>query len=212
MLKIDTIIWKSNFRQFKVYNLTAIIMLILIPTFISVSYLVEDEVIYLTEHFISLIGIVMLTPITMSENNSNIRSILLSKKKSILVIWLTQMIMQLVLCMALIFVTLEIMLFFQSMFSLPIVFFYALANTIYLGGLGFFTNIVFHNWIIGYLVPLAYYAVNMFFSDSLVLTWLPLFSNNSRNILDKITLLIVGIFFVLIGFLILELTKKQQRF
>jgi hypothetical protein len=123
LLKIDTIIWKSNFRQLKVYNLTAIIMLILIPTFISVSYLVEDEVIYLTEHFISLLGIVMLTPITMSENNSNIRSILLSKKKSILVIWLTQMIMQLVLCMALIFVTLEIMLFFQSMFSLPYCFF-----------------------------------------------------------------------------------------
>lgn len=202
------IIIKNNLKLLMLHNVLALVLLIIIPAVFSIKNLMQGEVIYITERYISLIGIILLTPITLAEDNKYIKELLLSKKISLNFIWFQRSINQLVILSILIVFSIFVFKCNHCELSNTRVFYITFANGVFLGGLGIFSYAITNQWIMGYVIPLCYYVLNLVFKENKFMKVLSIFSVENHSIVEKHLLLLVGMSCIIFSLLFLEKSKK----
>ncbi len=185
---------KFNLRYVSFYSLLiAACLCILIPFFIGCAHLSQNTAAIPLEIFVSLIGIILLTPIFAPEQNKEIYDLISVKYFSILKIFCIRT------GYSLFFTSLLIILFGLFMhingceITLPLLG-GTIATAVFLGGLGMLTSSLTGSTVIGYMPPLLYYALNLGIGPKLGNFYL--FSMTSGLYMSKIWLFITGLLMI----------------
>ena len=174
--------------------------------FFSVYELNSQQAAQPLEMVISLIGIILLTPIFMPEQNDAIRDVIRSKKMPYLFICFIRLCSAVLLLMLLVGGFVLYMKHCDSKVDIHH-FTGCLASAVALGAVGFFAAGVSNNVIIGYMASLFYYIINFSAKDELGNFYL--FSMMSGSFEEKKWLFILSLTFVAATFSYLKFIKKQ---
>lgn len=158
------------------------------------------------EMFISLIGIVLFTPVFQPEQNEEINALVSSKYVSTIKVYLIRTAYALILSIVLVALFGIYMAIRASEVTLLLVI-GTIANIVFLGSLGMVTAALTNNTIISYMIPMVYYALNYGMGAKLGNYYL--FSMSLNDFEPKIWLLITGILFIVIS---LVVVKVKPRF
>ncbi len=185
--------------------LLAMIIALLTPVIFGISSLNAQEAAQPLEMFLSLTGIVLLTPIFLPEQNENIRDLVRSKRIDYLAICLIRLVYS-VSFLACIFGIFTIIM--QNSESDVTVQHFAggLASGMFLGALGFFFAGVTGNSIIGYMISMMYYICNFMVKDKLKHWYL--FSMSLGSFEEKYWLLASSAVLFFMAFVIIQKFRK----
>lgn len=159
------------------------------------------------EMFVSLIGIVMLTPVFQPEQNMYIDDLISSKYVSKSKIYLIRTVYSSIILTVLI-VTFS---FYMSTRNCDITLQLVagtISDAIFLGSLGMLTSSICNNTVIAYMIPTVYYASNYGMGDKLKNYWL--FSMRVGDFKPKIWILITG-FLLIAGSIIFKEVQRKFR-
>jgi hypothetical protein len=138
-----------------------LLLCLLSPLAIGLENLNENQTAKVVELFISLFGIILLMSIFTPDIDRDIRDIISSKKESMIV----NHVLRGMSALLLIAVTGVLYLAWMAMggceFSFSGMFFVLMANCIFLGGLGAFFFSLSNQPVLGYMVPILYYVLNI---------------------------------------------------
>lgn len=151
--------------------------------------------------YVSLLGIVLLVPLFLPDQDKDIRELIRSKKESMEVLHFIR-IGQAILILF-IFVA-SFLLFLQKgncTFPFGKYFYGTISNCIFLGGIGVLIYSFLDNIAIAYMVPIMYYLL-CYGGSRKFLGKFYLFSMINGRLEDKIYLLIVGLAMIIVGILI----------
>ncbi|RIE02450.1 ABC transporter permease [Cohnella faecalis] len=112
------------------------------------------------ESWVSLVGIVLLTPIFQPEQNPHIREIVSSKWMSQLYVHLIRLIYSGAALLALIGLFVLYMKFNDCKVTLPLMF-GTVASAVFLGSLGMLSSAATNNTAAAYMIPASFYAMNL---------------------------------------------------
>ncbi len=154
--------------------------------------------------FVSLMGIVMLTPVFQPEQNEEINDLVSSKYVSIAKIYLIRTIYSIIIVAIFISIFALYMSICKSEITLQLVI-GTIANAIFLGSLGMITSAICNNTIIAYMIPLVFYALNYGTGPKLGNYYL--FSMIRGNFEPKVWLLVTGIILIVASIIIKKLEK-----
>lgn len=157
------------------------------------------------EMFVSLIGIVMLTPIFAPEQNADIDDLVSSKYVSTVKIYLVRAVYSVI-----------ILALFIGLFSVYMgirncditlgLMAGTLSDAIFLGSLGMAASSLCNNTVAAYMIPLVYYAVNYGMGGKLKNYYL--FSMTAGEFRPKIWMLVAGILLIAASILFKAVQKK----
>lgn len=157
------------------------------------------------EMFVSLIGIVILTPVFAPEQNADIDDLVSSKYVSTVKIYLIRTVYSII-----------ILALFTGLFCVYMgirncdvtlgLMTGTLSDAIFLGALGMITSSICNNTVIAYMIPLVYYAVNYGMGGKLKNFYL--FSMTVGKYQPKIWMLITGILLIAVSILFKAVLKK----
>lgn len=158
------------------------------------------------EMVISLVGIILLTPIFLPEQNEAVRDVIRSKKMPYLFMCFIR------LCSAVLLLALLIggfVLYMKHCHSKVDIHHFTgcLASALAMGGIGFFAAGVSNNVIIGYMASLFYYIINFSAKDELGKFYI--FSMMSGSFEEKKWLFGLSVAFIASTFGYLKFIKKQ---
>ena len=139
--------------------LLSIFLLILALVLFGISSLDRMASAVPLEIFISLIGIVLLTPIFQPEQDASIEEIVASKYTSQIYVYLIRIVYSLVAIIMLISLFSLYMRLCESDITM-LLWQGAIANAMFLGAIGLLTSSIFRNVSVSYMVPAIYYALN----------------------------------------------------
>lgn len=157
------------------------------------------------EMFVSLIGIIMLTPVFQPEQNMYIDDLISSKYVSKSKIYLIRTVYSSIILTVLI----VIFCFYMSIRNCDVTFRLiagTVSDAIFLGSLGMITSSICNNTVIAYMIPTVYYTANYGMGDKLKNYWL--FSMRVGDFSPKIWLLITGILLITGSIILKEVQKK----
>ncbi|MCI8466484.1 MAG: hypothetical protein HFI63_11650 [Lachnospiraceae bacterium] len=186
-------------HHLKFYILAAVLLFCLMPFLMSTENLSPRESAKTLEMYAALLGVVLLVPIFMADQDKDIRDLLRSKRISLSLVHGIRVIESLLVLAA---AEMACILFLKGggcQFPLWSYFFGVLAGALFLGGLGMAIYSLTDNVAVGYMIPLVYYAIN-FSGDKYVKNFY-LFSMTQGNFLPKYWLAMVGLLFLLFGVL-----------
>lgn len=156
-------------------------------------------------HFNSLIGIGILTPIFQPEQHSDINDLVSSKYINTTNIYIIRTIY------SIIFLTIFIILFSAYMYirhcdiTLWLII-ETLSDAIFLGSLGMIASSICNNTIIAYMIPTVFYALNYGMGSKLKNFYL--FSMTMGQFTPKMWMLATGILLIITAILLKEIQKK----
>lgn len=153
-------IGKENLKHnMWIHILICAAMLLLSPLVLGVSNLPAAGTAKVLEMYISLLGIVLLTPIFLPEQDQNIRDLVYVKKTNYIKVYVIRLVSALlVLAIFLLFYMLFLKAGGCEMKFLPL-YGGTLATMICFGGLGIFAYALTNHQIIGYMLPFVYYVI-----------------------------------------------------
>lgn len=151
------------------------------------------------ENFFSLCGILLLTPLAQPEQDRRIRELAASKSLPALGILLLRFLAALAVLPLLCLGFCLAMRVGGSVFPFGRYFLATFATAFALGALGFATALASDNWVIGYIAPVCYYAIN--YGAGARLGKFYLFSLSAQSMAEKHVLLATGAALVLAAFL-----------
>lgn len=159
------------------------------------------------EMFVSLVGIVLFTPIFQPEQNNEIDDLVSSKYVSTMKIFLIRT------GCATSILTVLIILFgiymrFQECDISILLLIGTIANAVFLGSLGMITAAVTDNTIIAYMIPMVYYTLNYGVGNKLGKYYL--FSMSVEDFGPKIWLFVTGVLLILASLLVKQIKKQFQ--
>lgn len=160
------------------------------------------------ELFVSLIGIVILTPIFAPEENRDIADIMMTKSFSYFTIISIRLIYSCLTIVALIGGYI-IFLSFQDSDVTMMHFLGTLASTILLGGIGIFLASMFNHVIVGYMGAMLFYMMNFFLGDQLEVMYL--FGMAQGSSVEKYWHAVIGIVLIVIAFILRGFSKSRLR-
>lgn len=152
---------KTNLRHNSLLSIVAAVLLCLItPLLIGTANLDRNSAAMPLEMFVSLIGIVLLTPVFQPEQNEEIHDLVSSKHCSTEKVYLirtlyTVGVVVLLICLFVVYMQTQ-----GSDVTMVLVF-GAAANAIFLGSMGMLVSALTGNTVIGYMPPFLYYALNI---------------------------------------------------
>lgn len=155
-------IGKMNIKHnMLVHVLAAAAILVLSPLVIGVTSLEAPDTAKVLEMYVALIGIILLPPIFLPEQDKNLRDLVYSKYVNAATVY-TVRIIEALLILAAFLGTYMWMLWYNNC-QMDFWRYYGgtMAETLFLGGLGVFFYGLFDNLVIGYMVPLFYYIAAM---------------------------------------------------
>ena len=190
---------KTNLRHNSLLSIVAAVMLCLItPLLIGTANLDQNSAAMPLEMFVSLIGIVLLTPVFQPEQNEEIHDLVSSKHCSTEKVYLirtlyTVGVVGLLICLFVVYMQT------QGSDVTMILVFGAAANAIFLGSMGMLVSALTGNTVIGYMPPFLYYALNIGMGPKLGNFYL--FSMTVGNFRVKIWLLAAGVLMIMVSLL-----------
>jgi len=190
---------KTNLRHNSLLSIVAAVMLCLItPLLIGTANLDRNSAAMPLEMFVSLIGIVLLTPVFQPEQNEEIHDLVSSKHCSTEKVYLirtlyTVGVVVLLICLFVVYMQT------QGSDVTMILVFGAAANAIFLGSMGMLVSALTGNTVIGYMPPFLYYALNIGMGPKLGNFYL--FSMTVGNFRVKIWLLAAGVLMIMVSLL-----------
>lgn len=194
-LKIAKVNLKFNLFP---HMIVVICLCLVTPLIMGVKNLDSVNTAKILDVYISLLGIIVLVPIFMPEEDEDIKDLIKSKKESIAINYLIRITQAI---MFLIIMVLGFLAYLKSgncTFDFLPYFYGTMSTCIFLGGLGILLYSIVDNIAVGYMVPILYYIL-CYGSGKKYLGKLYLFSMMKGDILDKKYLLIAGALMIIVG-------------
>ena len=152
---------KINLRHNALLSIAVAVLLCLVtPLFIGTADLDHNSAAMPLEMFVSLIGIVLLTPVFQPEQNEEIDDLVSSKYCSTAKVHLIRTVYSVGVA-ALLICAFTVFMKQQSCDVTPVLALGTVADALFLGSMGMLTSAVTGNTVIGYMPPLLYYALNI---------------------------------------------------
>lgn len=186
----------------------SLLVLLLTPVIFGIKNLDAIASSFVLERFVALIGIILITPLFLPEQNPSVQEISESKYTSLIGIYLVRLCLAIAATILLVGVFLVIMQ--MNMCSFPTFQFWigTFATAFGLGSLGFMSYALSENLVVGYLVPSAFYLMNLVTGSKL--GYFYLFSLSINQMLEKYIWLAMGIGLIVIG-LVFRYFKRITR-
>ena len=199
------LILKNNLKHhFLPHFVLAIFLACVTPALYGISSLNAINASRPLEMFLSLTGIILLTPVFQPEQNENLRDLIRSKKIDYLFICLIRLLYS-VFFLALLFgIFVLIMYYSESQVNIQH-FIGGFSSALFLGALGFFFAGVGNNAILGYMIAMIYYVAN--FAMKKELKNLYIFSMSAGSFQEKYWLLGASLLIIIVTFLYLKFKK-----
>lgn len=147
--------------------------------------------------YISLIGIILLVPVFLPEQDVNIRELEYAKKTNYIEVYIIRILQALMALGILLLGYMAVMALNHCKMVFVPYFFGTLATMLFMGGLGIFAFALFDHQIIGYLVPMFYYMIAVSRSNKMGI--LNPFSMMQGSYKEKFYLAAIGIVLIAIG-------------
>ena len=170
------------------------------PLIFGISNLDSITSSFILERFVSLTGIVLLTPVFFPEQDKNIAELVESKHTEMTVVYLIRFVLAAVSLYILISGYITVMILMSCEFEVLTFIIGTFATAFFLGALGFITYAISDNIVTGYFVPLGYYTFNIFVGSE-QLKNIYLFTLTKNSLTEKFWLLGIGTVFIIAGIL-----------
>lgn len=131
------------------------------PLVVGIENLTEFETAKVLEHYLVFWGIILLPPVFLAEQNRDIRDLIASKYTSMAEIYMVRIFQAVFALMILSAAYLWIMKLGHCTFSYGKLYGGTLAGMVFLGGLGVLVYGITDQIVIGYMVPLLYFILNI---------------------------------------------------
>lgn len=196
---------KINIRHNALLSIAvAVILCLVTPLFIGTANLDRTSAAMPLEMFVSLIGIVLLTPVFQPEQNEDIDALVSSKYCSTAKVYLIRTVYSAGIA-ALLIILFSVFMKLQSCDVVLVLALGAMADAIFLGSMGMLTSALTGNTVIGYMPPLLYYALNIGMGPKLGSFYL--FSMATGNYAAKLWLLAAGLLMTALSLTAVKLRK-----
>lgn len=204
-LKIAKVNLKFNLLP---HIIAAICLCLISPLIMGVKNLDSINTAKVLDVYISLLGIILLIPIFIPDQDRDIRDLIRSKKESIAVNYLIRITEAVVFLILIVFSFLLYLKIGNCIFDFSKYFYGAVSTCVFLGGLGIFAYSIVDNIAVGYMIPILYYIL-CYGAGKKYLGKFYLFSMLQGNTMDKKYLLISGILMIVVG--IFYRSKKANQ-
>ncbi len=190
---------KSNlWHNLFVHIVIAFLFLLISPCFMGMKNLDAASTAKVLEMYVALIGIILLTPISLPEQNKEIRNLIEAKytpSALVTIIRLFEAFFTMVLMIGIFIIILK-----NNNCIIPMgnYFLGTLAGAVFLGGVGFFAYSVFDQIAIAYMLPMVFYIIN-FGGGKKIAKDFYLFSMGYASYDEKVTLAITGSILIIAG-------------
>ena len=141
--------------------LVSVFVFMLTPFLMGTTNLSAAETAQVLEYYTVFPGIILLVPIFLPEQNKDIHDMIYSKYTNPTVIYGVRLIMALLVMMGCLWSFMMMLNGGNCDFPFVTYYFGTLAGMIFLGGIGMLGYAVSNNPVIGYMVPMIYYIVNI---------------------------------------------------
>lgn len=181
--------------------LLCMLLLIVSPLFLGIENLTEPEIAKVLEYYVAFISIILLPAIFLPEQDKDIRDLLSSKYMPITKLYGIRMIQAIIYLMLLLAVYMWILKAGNCIFAFGKLYMGELATMVFLGGIGVFFYALTDQVVVGYMIPLLYYMLNITIPANKIGAFY-LFSMSIDKYEWKWTLGIAGVVFLISGIII----------
>ena len=200
----------SNLRHnFLPHFILSVLLLLLTPFVFGTANVDAKTAAVPLEMFVSLIGIILLTPVFLPEQSGSIRDVVESKATASAFVYSIRIGIALFSMLALIAAFVLYMKGNGCTVSRVSAVFGTFSSSIFLGALGLFIYGISDTLIVGYMAPMVYYMLNLF-GGKKYFGKLYLFAMSSGNMSEKYWLISVGIVLILSVLLIKSKSVHRQ--
>lgn len=151
---------KVNLRyHVPLHVLVCVLLLGISPFLMGVENLPAMDTAKVLERYVALIGIIMVTPIFLPEQDKEIRELVCAKYTKSAAVYLVRLLGNVLILAA--FLGIYIFVLKNNNCDFPVVKYYlgAFAEMLFFGGLGLFFYGITDNLVIGYMAPIVYYII-----------------------------------------------------
>ncbi len=146
--------------------LICILLLVVSPLFLGIENLTEPETAKVLEYYVVFTGIILLPAVFLPEQDKDIRDLLSSKYMPVAKLYGIRMVQMLIYLMLLLAVYMCILKAGDCTFAFGKLYLGELATMVFLGGMGVFFYALTDQVVVGYMIPLLYYMLNITISPN----------------------------------------------
>lgn len=194
-LKIAKVNLKFNLLP---HVIAGICLCLISPLIMGIRNLDSLNTAKILDVYISLLGIILLLPIFIPDQDKDISDLIKSKKEAITVNYLIRIMEAIIFLIIIVCGFLLYLKIGNCTFDFGQYFYGTISTCIFLGGLGILVYSIVDNIAVGYMVPVLYYIL-CYGTGSKYLGKFYLFSMMQGNILDKKYLFTAGILMIIAG-------------
>lgn len=181
--------------------LLCILLLMVSPLFLGIENLTEIETAKVLEYYVVFISVILLPAVFLPEQDKDIRDLLSSKYMPIAKLYSIRIIQVLIYLMLLLGIYMYLLKAGNCTFAFGRLYMGELATMVFLGGMGIFFHALTDQVVVGYMIPLLYYMLNITISPNKIKAFY-LFSMSIEKYEWKWTLGIAGVVFLAVGIVI----------
>lgn len=178
-----------------------ILLLAISPFLMGVANLTAEDTAKVLERYVALIGIILITPVFLPEQDQNIRELVYSKYVNSASVYLVRLLGNILLLAILLGI--YVFMLFRNDCEFPVLKYFlgTFAEMLFLGGLGLGFYGLFDHLVLGYMAGVVYYIVAVGSADKYLKLFYP-FSMSMGRYTEKfclfagaVVLMAAGIFF-----------------
>lgn len=152
---------KENLKfHMPVHLLLAAALLLLSPLVLGIRNLPEADTCKVMEYYVSLLGLILLVPVFLPEQDENLRELVRAKYTSQACVYAIRLAESCCALSLLLLGYLDVLKYGDCRFPFGPVFWGSLATMVYLGGLGAAVFSFSKNLVAGYMIPIVFYIGN----------------------------------------------------
>lgn len=178
--------------------LVCVLLLGLSPLLMGVANLGQQDTAKVLEMYVALIGIVMLVPVFLPEQDQDIRDLVYTKYMKSQLVYTLRILGNVLILM--IFLAFYIVMLEKNNCEFPVVKYYfgTLAEMLFFGGMGLLFYGLTDNLVIGYMIPIFYYIVAIGSGAKYLKLFYP-FSMVMGSYDEKVWLFLTGVVLIVSG-------------
>lgn len=187
----------------------AVLMLCISPLFMGVENLDANRTARVLEMYVAIIGIILLLPVCIPEQNTDILDLVRTKATSYTMVIVIRIFIAVISLSILIGI--YVLILRENQCTFPVLKYYlgTLAEAFFLGSMGLFSYLIFNRIAVAYMLPTMYY-ISCFGSGKNLLKNFYLFSMSYGEYKQKWYLFVGGLTFILLGIAFLLLFQKLK--
>ena len=148
-------------RQYYPHLMLLLLLVVFSGGFVSFRGLGDAQAAKVMEMYVAFTGILIFTPLFMPEQDKEIWNLERSKGTSMWQVYLPRILLALLVCLLVISLFVGLMERGGGEFDAGILFRGACCEILFLGSIGFFASAVTNQVVIGYMIAVIYFAVNI---------------------------------------------------